>query len=189
MEWNIADLFEASVDAVPERTALVAGAKRRTYAELERRANRLAHHLAAHGISRDDHVGIHAYNCAEFVEGMLACFKLRAVPINVNYRYVEQELAYLFDNADLVAARPPAPVRPEDRRDPGRAPEAPPLRRDRRRERCRRPALWRAALRGRPRRRERRPGLRPALPGSTTTCSTRAAPTGMPKAWSGVTTT
>jgi acyl-CoA synthetase (AMP-forming)/AMP-acid ligase II len=103
MEWNIADLFEASVDAVPERTSLVAGAKRRSYAELERRANRLAHHLAAHGVSRDDHVGIHAYNCAEFVEGMLACFKLRAVPINVNYRYVEQELAYLFDNADLVA--------------------------------------------------------------------------------------
>jgi 3-oxocholest-4-en-26-oate---CoA ligase len=103
MEWNIADLFEASVDAVPERTALVAGAARRTYAELERRANRLAHHLAARGVSRDDHVGIHAYNCAEFVEAMLACFKLRAVPINVNYRYVEQELAYLFDNADLVA--------------------------------------------------------------------------------------
>jgi acyl-CoA synthetase (AMP-forming)/AMP-acid ligase II len=103
MEWNIADLFEATVDAVPERTALVAGAKRRSYAELERRANRLAHHLAAHGVSRDDHVGIQAYNCAEFVESMLACFKLRAVPINVNHRYVEQELAYLFDNADLVA--------------------------------------------------------------------------------------
>jgi acyl-CoA synthetase (AMP-forming)/AMP-acid ligase II len=103
MEWNIADLFEATADAVPERVALVAGPKRRTYAELEARANRLAHHLAAHGVSRDDHVGIHAFNCAEFVEGMLACYKLRAVPINVNYRYVEQELAYLFDNADLVA--------------------------------------------------------------------------------------
>lgn len=103
MEWNIADLFEATVDAVPERTALVAGAARRTYAELERRANRLAHHLAALGVGRNDHVGIHAYNCAEFVEGMFACFKLRAVPVNVNYRYVEQELAYLFDNADLVA--------------------------------------------------------------------------------------
>jgi len=103
MEWNIADLFEATVDAVPDRTALVAGAARRTYAELDRRANRLAHHLAAQGVERDQHVGIHAYNCAEFVETMLACYKLRAVPINVNYRYVEQELAYLFDNADLVA--------------------------------------------------------------------------------------
>src|SRR5262245_29812932 len=103
MEWNIADLFEATVDAVPERTALVAGAKRRTYAELEARANRLAHHLPAQGVERGQHVGIQAYNSAEFVEGMYACFKLRPVPININYRYVEAELAYLFDNADLVA--------------------------------------------------------------------------------------
>jgi len=103
MEWNIADLFEAAADSVPEREVLVAGAARRTYAELERRANRLAHHLAAHGVSRGEHVGIHAFNCVEFVEGMLACYKLRAVPININYRYVEAELAYLFDNADLVA--------------------------------------------------------------------------------------
>ena len=103
MEWNIADLFEATVDAVPDREALVAGPARRSYAELERRANRLAHHLAAQGVSPGEHVGIHAFNCAEFVEGMLACYKLRAVPININYRYVEAELAYLFDNADLVA--------------------------------------------------------------------------------------
>jgi acyl-CoA synthetase (AMP-forming)/AMP-acid ligase II len=103
MEWNIADLFEATVDAVPEREALVAGGARRRYAELERRANRLAHHLAREGVSAGEHVGIQAYNCAEFVEAMLACYKLRAVPININYRYVEAELAYLFDNADLVA--------------------------------------------------------------------------------------
>jgi acyl-CoA synthetase (AMP-forming)/AMP-acid ligase II len=103
MEWNIADLFEATVDSVPDREFLVAGPARRTYAELEARANRLAHHLAAQGVKPRDHVGIHAFNSAEFVEGMFACYKLRAVPINVNYRYVEAELAYLFDNADLVA--------------------------------------------------------------------------------------
>jgi acyl-CoA synthetase (AMP-forming)/AMP-acid ligase II len=103
MEWNIADLFEGTVDAVPDRVALVAGSARRTYAELEKRANRLAHHLAAQGVKPGDHVGIHAFNSAEFVEGMFACYKLRAVPINVNYRYVEAELAYLFDNADVVA--------------------------------------------------------------------------------------
>ncbi len=103
MEWNIADLFEATVDAVPEREFLVAGPARRSYAELERRANRLAHHLAERGVSPGDHIGIHAFNSAEFVEGMFACYKLRAVPININYRYVEAELAYLFDNADLVA--------------------------------------------------------------------------------------
>ena len=50
-----------------------------------------------------DHVGIYGLNSHEFVETILAAYKLRAVPINVNYRYVEAELRYLFDNADLVA--------------------------------------------------------------------------------------
>jgi 3-oxocholest-4-en-26-oate---CoA ligase len=103
MEWNIADLFEAAADAVPDREFLVAGPARRSYLQLERRANRLAHHLAAQGVGPGEHVGIHAFNSAEFVEAMFACYKLRAVPININYRYVEAELAYLFDNADLVA--------------------------------------------------------------------------------------
>src|SRR5437762_7467977 len=68
---------------------------------MEERANRLAHHLAASGIGRGDHVGIYAYNCVEWVETLWAVFKLRAVWININYRYVEDELRYLFDNADL----------------------------------------------------------------------------------------
>ena len=102
MAFNIADLFEYAVDAVAERTAVVAGGVRRTYAELEGRANRLAHHLAERGIGAGDHVGIYAYNSSEFVEAMLAAYKLRAVAINVNYRYVDEELAYLFDNADLA---------------------------------------------------------------------------------------
>ena len=104
MEFNVADLVEAAVDAVPEREALVAGEVRHTFASLDQRANRAAHHLAENGVRAGDHVGVYAYNCAEYVEAMLACYKLRAVPINVNYRYVEQELQYLFDNADLVAA-------------------------------------------------------------------------------------
>src|SRR5437763_10712031 len=103
MAFNIADLFEYAVDAAPERTAVVADGVRRTYADLEGRANRLAHHLAEGGIGPGDHVGVYAYNSAEFVEAMLAAYKLRAVAINVNYRYVDEELAYLFDNADVVA--------------------------------------------------------------------------------------
>ncbi len=59
--------------------------------------------MAAQGVGCNDHVGIYAYNSHEFVETILAAYKLRAVPINVNYRYVESELRYLFDNADLVA--------------------------------------------------------------------------------------
>jgi len=101
--FNIADLVEHTVDAVPDRAALIVGDDQRTYRELDERANRLAHHLAAQGVGVGDHVGIYAYNSIEFVESMLAAFKLRAVPININYRYVEDELAYIFDNADLVA--------------------------------------------------------------------------------------
>ncbi len=102
-QYNFADLFEAMVDEVPERTAVVVGTERRTYAELEVAVNRLAHHLEAAGIEPGQHVGIYAYNSVEWVESMLALHKIRAVPVNVNYRYVEGELRYLFDNADLVA--------------------------------------------------------------------------------------
>jgi acyl-CoA synthetase (AMP-forming)/AMP-acid ligase II len=101
MEYNIADLFEAVADAVPSRTALVSGTRRLTFAELDARANRAANALAGMGIGHGDHVGLYLYNGAEFLETMLGCFKIRAVPININYRYVEEELAYLCSNADL----------------------------------------------------------------------------------------
>jgi acyl-CoA synthetase (AMP-forming)/AMP-acid ligase II len=103
MAWNIADLTEHIVDAVPDRVALIVADEPRTYAQLEERSNRLAHHLAAQGIGPGDHVGIYGFNSHAFVETILAAYKLRAVPVNVNYRYVESELRYLFENADLVA--------------------------------------------------------------------------------------
>lgn len=103
MEFNLADLFERAVDAFPEREYLVCAGKRRTYREMEERANRLAHHLAAHGIGPGDHVGIYGLNSVEWVETLWAVFKLRAVWININYRYVEDELLYIFKNADLKA--------------------------------------------------------------------------------------
>lgn len=103
MEFNLADLFEASVDAFGDREYLVAEGRRVSYAETEARANRLAHHLAAAGIGPGDHVGIYALNSAEWVETAWAVFKLRAVWVNINYRYVEDELRYLFANADLQA--------------------------------------------------------------------------------------
>jgi acyl-CoA synthetase (AMP-forming)/AMP-acid ligase II len=103
MEFNLADLFENAVDHFGDREYLVCDGKRRTYAEMEARANRLAHHLAANGIGANDHVGIYALNSVEWVETLWAVFKLRAVWININYRYVEDELRYLFDNADLKA--------------------------------------------------------------------------------------
>jgi acyl-CoA synthetase (AMP-forming)/AMP-acid ligase II len=103
MAYNIADLFEHSVDHVPDREVLVVAKERRTFAQLEEHANRLAHHLAGAGVRAGDHIGVYGLNSVEWLEAAIAAYKLRAVPINVNYRYVEQELQYLFDNADLVA--------------------------------------------------------------------------------------
>ncbi|MFF1515571.1 acyl-CoA synthetase [Streptomyces sp. NPDC058305] len=110
MEYNLADLFESVVDVVPDREALVyvdhpgTGAERRqTYAELDAAANRLAHHLIDSGIRPGEHLGLHLYNGVEYLQTVLACLKARVVPVNVNYRYVEEELAYLYQDADLVA--------------------------------------------------------------------------------------
>jgi fatty-acyl-CoA synthase len=104
VEYNLADLFERVADTIPEHLALVCGERRLTYAELDERATRLANALGDRGVRAGDHVALYLYNSTEYLEGMLAAFKLRAVPINVNYRYVAAELRYLLDDADAVAA-------------------------------------------------------------------------------------
>jgi acyl-CoA synthetase (AMP-forming)/AMP-acid ligase II len=80
----------------------VCGAQRRTFAQLEERANRLAHHLLSVGVEPGQHVGLYLENCPEYLEAMLACFKVRAVPINVNYRYVAAELRHLLADCGAV---------------------------------------------------------------------------------------
>ena len=102
MALNIADLFEHAVDVVPEKPAVQVGERTITYGELEREANRLAHYLQSRGIGAGDHVGLYSKNSIEHVIALIAILKVRAVAINVNYRYVAGELEYLFDNADLV---------------------------------------------------------------------------------------
>lgn len=103
MALNIADLVEHAIDLVPERVALASDGREVTYAQLEDRANRLAHYLLDRGVKAGDKVGIYSRNTIEAVEAMIAVFKIRAVMINVNYRYVENELQYLFENSDMVA--------------------------------------------------------------------------------------
>jgi len=102
MEYNLADLYEAIADAVPDNVALASGNVHRSYAELDKRANRLAHYFSSRGIGPGDHVGLHLFNGHEFVEAILALFKIRAVGINMNYRFVGPEVRYMIENADLV---------------------------------------------------------------------------------------
>ncbi|MCP2254683.1 Acyl-CoA synthetase (AMP-forming)/AMP-acid ligase II [Prauserella aidingensis] len=103
MAFNIADLLEHAVDVAGDRTAVVCGDRSLTYTELDERANRLAHHLASVGVGKGDHIGVYSRNSLEMIETMFAAYKLRAIAINVNYRYVEAELSYLLDNGDVVA--------------------------------------------------------------------------------------
>jgi 3-oxocholest-4-en-26-oate---CoA ligase len=103
MALNMADIFEHAADAFPDRVALIYGDRRVSYRELEEEANRLAHHLAAQGAGRGDHVGLYARNSVETVATLLAAIKLRAVAININFRYRQGELAYHLRDADLSA--------------------------------------------------------------------------------------
>ncbi|MCX7619778.1 MAG: acyl-CoA synthetase [Acidimicrobiales bacterium] len=100
--FNLADIWEAVADRVGDRTAVVCGDRRLTYRELEERANRLAHWMLEQGVEPAQHVGLYLVSGTEYFEAMLAAYKIRAVPININYRYVANELRSLFADADLV---------------------------------------------------------------------------------------
>jgi 3-oxocholest-4-en-26-oate---CoA ligase len=103
MALNFADLFEHAADAFGDRAALTCGDRLITYRELEERTNRLAHHLAGAGVGPGDHVGLYARNSVEAIETLIAACKLRAAAVNINYRYVETELQYMFADSDLTA--------------------------------------------------------------------------------------
>jgi len=102
MQFNLADIYESLADSFPDRTAVIVGSKTLSFGELDQRATRLANHWKAQGIQAGDHIGLYLFNGHEYLECMLAAWKIRAVTINVNYRYVADELSYICDNADLV---------------------------------------------------------------------------------------
>ena len=106
--YNLADLFEGAAEAIPDKDAVVAGGhgvatRRLSYADLDRRANQVANHLVTLGVGAGDHVGVHLFNGPEFLEATLGVFKLRAVPVNANFRYTPAEIAYVFDDAEAKA--------------------------------------------------------------------------------------
>jgi acyl-CoA synthetase (AMP-forming)/AMP-acid ligase II len=101
--YNLSELVEATTDVVADRVALVTEQRQLSFADLDARANQLAHHLRAAGFGPGDMIGLHLHNGTEYVEAMLAAFKIRAVPVNINYRYVAGELEALYRYTDLVA--------------------------------------------------------------------------------------
>ncbi len=103
LNWCFAELWETIGDTIPDKIALINGGIRRTWRGYEDRASRVAAALAEAGLDHDSKVGLFGYNSNEYLEAQYGIFKLRGVPVNVNYRYTEHELDYLLDNADAEA--------------------------------------------------------------------------------------
>ena len=99
MEMHYATLIEALADELDAADAIVFGEVRQSWREFDERAARLAQVMLDAGISTGDRVGLYLYNCSEYMEAMLAALKIRAVPININYRYTGDELKYLLEDS------------------------------------------------------------------------------------------
>ena len=102
-DWNLASIWEAIADRVGDRDALCHGEMVRSWSEFETRAARCAAVLEECGIGHDHKVAFYSYNGPEYVEATFAAFKVRAIPVNVNYRYTATELMYLFENSEATA--------------------------------------------------------------------------------------
>lgn len=101
MSWNLGDVVDSLDQVVPaDSPALIQGDRRIAWGELGRRSNNLAAQLRARGAQPGDKVAFYMRNCPEYVEGVIACFKARLVHVNVNFRYLDDELWYILDNSD-----------------------------------------------------------------------------------------
>jgi len=100
---HFATLWEALADEIGDREAVVTGGVRRSWREYESRAARLAALLTDAGLGRDSKVGLYLWNGNEYMEAQFAALKIRGVPININYRYLDDELLYLLENSDAEA--------------------------------------------------------------------------------------
>jgi 3-oxocholest-4-en-26-oate---CoA ligase len=117
MEFNLAQVHEAIAEAIPDRECIVFRDRRLTWRDVTDRTRRLANVLADAGLgarpegrdglggheSHEDHLAIYCYNGNEYLEAMIGAFKARVAPVNVNYRYVAEELRYLLDNSGAKA--------------------------------------------------------------------------------------
>ena len=103
MEKQFATIWESIADSIGDSPAVTQGTVTRTWSEYEQRAARLASALVDAGLQPQSKVGLYLYNSNEYLEAQFATFKFRGVPVNVNYRYLDEELLYLLDNSDAEA--------------------------------------------------------------------------------------
>ncbi|MBJ7491249.1 MAG: AMP-binding protein, partial [Ilumatobacteraceae bacterium] len=103
MNMHFATIWESYADQLGDVPAVIDGNKRLSWSQYDDRAARIAAALSAAGLGPDDKSGLYLYNSAEYLEAHYASFKQRVVPINVNFRYLGNELEYLLDNADCKA--------------------------------------------------------------------------------------
>ncbi len=101
--WNYADVWEKVADTQPAAPALVQGERRLSWEEMDHRADGIGRCLLDQGIGHQEKVALYLYNCPEYLEALFGIVKVAAVPVNTNYRYVDDELVYLWSNADAVA--------------------------------------------------------------------------------------
>jgi len=101
--WNFADVYEIVAEQIPDATCQVQGSRRVSWGDFDRRADGVAKVLLDNGAKRQDKLAQYLYNGPEYMEAMFATFKVGMAPVNTNYRYAEDELVYLWDNADAVA--------------------------------------------------------------------------------------
>jgi fatty-acyl-CoA synthase len=103
LELSYATLWEAISDTIGDEDAIVTGSNRRTWTDYENRASRLARAFGEAGLGPDSKIGIYLWNSNEYLEAQFAAMKIRGVAININYRYLDDELLYLLDNSDAEA--------------------------------------------------------------------------------------
>ncbi len=101
---TIADVVEEMADSIPDKVAVQTKDVAISYKELDDRANQVANYLLSRGIGRGDNIAVHAYNCIEWVEVFVGSMKIGAVPINVNYKYLSDELRHVYANSESVFA-------------------------------------------------------------------------------------
>jgi len=100
--WNFSDIYATVAEEIPSSVALVQGARKVIWSDLDRRMTAIAAFLVKAGLQRQDKVAQYLYNCVEYLESALAAFRGGFVPLNTNYRYGPDELAYLWQNGDVA---------------------------------------------------------------------------------------